>query len=75
MLFTLFCLGYKGQMTGHGFWGLASTILNENDFANEHIRIEALLPVQDFNFASTSQLIRESNTFSRLCLKPFPFPL
>jgi hypothetical protein len=27
-------------MTGHGFRGLASTILHENDFAGEHIELQ-----------------------------------
>ena len=27
-------------MTGHGFRGLASTILHENDFADEHIELQ-----------------------------------
>jgi integrase len=31
ILFALYRLGYKGRMTGHGFRGLASTILHEND--------------------------------------------
>ena len=25
-------MGYKGKMTGHGFRGLASTVLHENGF-------------------------------------------
>jgi integrase len=37
ILFALYRLGYKGRMTGHGFRGLASTILHENDFADEHV--------------------------------------
>jgi integrase len=37
ILFALYRLGYKGRMTGHGFRGLASTILHENDFPDEHI--------------------------------------
>ena len=27
-------------MTGHGFRGLASTILNENDFVEEHVDLQ-----------------------------------
>jgi hypothetical protein len=27
-------------MTGHGFRGLASTILHENDFAEEHVELQ-----------------------------------
>ncbi|MGI0133930.1 MAG: tyrosine-type recombinase/integrase, partial [Candidatus Micrarchaeaceae archaeon] len=40
ILFALYHLGYKGRMTGHGFRGLASTILHENDFAEEHIELQ-----------------------------------
>ena len=40
ILFALYRLGYKGRMTGHGFRGLASTILHENDFAGEHIELQ-----------------------------------
>jgi integrase len=40
ILFALYRLGYKGRMTGHGFRGLASTILHENDFAAEHIELQ-----------------------------------
>lgn len=49
-------LGYKGQMTGHGFRQLASTILHERGF--EHLHIERQLAHQDrdevsaaYNFA------------------------
>ena len=37
LLFALYRLGYKGRMTGHGFRGLASTILNENEFPSDAI--------------------------------------
>ena len=37
LLSALYRLGYKGRMTGHGFRGWASTILNENDFDEEHV--------------------------------------
>jgi integrase len=40
ILYALYRLGYKGRMTGHGFRGLASTILHENDFAEEHIELQ-----------------------------------
>ena len=33
-------MGYKGRMTGHGFRGLASTILHEMDFAHQHIELQ-----------------------------------
>jgi integrase len=33
-------MGYKGRMTGHGFRGLASTILHERDYNHEHIELQ-----------------------------------
>jgi integrase len=33
-------MGYKGQMTGHGFRGIASTVLHEHDFPHEHIELQ-----------------------------------
>ena len=37
ILFALYRMGYKGDMTGHGFRGLAATILNENGFDEQHV--------------------------------------
>ena len=33
-------LGYKGKQTGHGFRGLASTILRENGFKREVVELQ-----------------------------------
>ncbi len=33
-------MGYKGRMTGHGFRGVASTILHEQGFEHEHIELQ-----------------------------------
>ena len=33
-------MGYGGIMTGHGFRGLASTILHEQGFEHEHVEIQ-----------------------------------
>jgi integrase len=33
-------MSYKGQMTGHGFRGLASTILHERGYNHEHIELQ-----------------------------------
>ena len=33
-------MGYEGQMTGHGFRGLASTLLHEQGYAHEHIELQ-----------------------------------
>jgi integrase len=40
LLYALYRIGYQGRMTGHGFRGLASTILNENDFDDEHVDLQ-----------------------------------
>jgi integrase len=40
ILFALYRLGYHGRMTGHGFRGLASTILHEENFSEEHIELQ-----------------------------------
>jgi integrase len=49
-------MGYKGVMTGHGFRGVASTILHERSYAHEHIELQlAHAPENDvsaaYNFA------------------------
>lgn len=33
-------IGYKGQMTGHGFRGLASTVLHEQGYDHKHIELQ-----------------------------------
>lgn len=33
-------MGYKGRMTGHGFRGIASTILHEQEYPHEHIELQ-----------------------------------
>lgn len=33
-------MGYKGEMTGHGFRGLASTVLHEQGFDHAHIELQ-----------------------------------
>jgi integrase len=33
-------MGYKGAMTGHGFRGLASTVLHEQGYQHEHIELQ-----------------------------------
>ena len=41
ILKALETMGYKGRMTGHGFRGLASTVLHETDrFNTEHIDLQ-----------------------------------
>jgi integrase len=33
-------MGFKGRMTGHGFRGLASTILHERGYSHDHIELQ-----------------------------------
>lgn len=40
ILYALYRLGYRDRMTGHGFRGLASTILNEQEFDEAHIELQ-----------------------------------
>jgi integrase len=40
ILAALARMGYKHRMTGHGFRGLASTILHEQDFDHHHIELQ-----------------------------------
>ena len=40
ILFALKRMGYGGEMTGHGFRGVASTILHEQGFPHEHIELQ-----------------------------------
>lgn len=45
-------MGFKGRMTGHGFRGLASTILHEHEF--DHAHIELQLAHQERNAVSAA---------------------
>ena len=40
VLYALYRMGYKGRMTGHGFRGIASTILHEQGFDSAHIELQ-----------------------------------
>lgn len=40
ILYALYRMGYRGRMTGHGFRGVASTILHEQGWPHEHIEIQ-----------------------------------
>ncbi len=40
ILKALEIMGYKGKMTGHGFRGLASTVLHEQGYPHEHIELQ-----------------------------------
>lgn len=45
-------MGYKGRMTGHGFRGIASTLLREQGFDHSHIELQ--LAHQERNAVSAS---------------------
>lgn len=40
ILYALYRLGYHSRMTGHGFRGIASTILHEKGFNPDHIELQ-----------------------------------
>ncbi|QLI82954.1 tyrosine-type recombinase/integrase [Chitinibacter fontanus] len=40
ILYALYRMGYHSRMTGHGFRGIASTILHEQGFTHEHIELQ-----------------------------------
>jgi integrase len=40
ILFALYRMGYRGRMTGHGFRGVASTILHEQGFRHDIIELQ-----------------------------------
>ncbi|MGE4124463.1 MAG: tyrosine-type recombinase/integrase [Pusillimonas sp.] len=40
ILYALYRMGYRGRMTGHGFRGVASTILHEQEWPHEHIELQ-----------------------------------
>jgi len=40
ILYALYRMGYHSRMTGHGFRGLASTILHEQGYKHDHIELQ-----------------------------------
>jgi integrase len=40
ILGALYRMGYRGRMTGHGFRGIASTVLHEHGFDHAHIELQ-----------------------------------
>lgn len=40
ILYALYRMGYKSRMTGHGFRGVASTVLHEQGWPHEHIELQ-----------------------------------
>jgi integrase len=56
LLFALYRMGYRSRMTGHGFRGVASTILHEQGWPHEHIELQLAHEERDetsaaYNFA------------------------
>jgi len=52
MLFALYRLGYRSRMTGHGFRGVASTILHEQGWPHAHIELQLAHSERDETSAS-----------------------
>lgn len=57
ILYALYRMGYHSRMTGHGFRGIASTILHENSFDHAHIELQLAHMERDsvsasYNFAT-----------------------
>lgn len=57
ILFALYRMGYHGRMTGHGFRGVASTILHELGYRHDHIELQLAHQERDqvsaaYNFAT-----------------------
>lgn len=40
IIYALYRMGYHGRMTGHGFRGIASTILHERGYNHDHIELQ-----------------------------------
>ncbi|MBL8499644.1 MAG: integrase arm-type DNA-binding domain-containing protein [Nitrosomonas sp.] len=40
IIYALYRMGYHSRMTGHGFRGIASTILHERDYNHDHIELQ-----------------------------------
>jgi integrase len=56
-------MGYKGRMTGHGFRGLASTILHEQGYNHDHIELQlAHAPRNDVSAAYNHALYLDPRT-------------
>lgn len=56
-------MGYKGRMTGHGFRGVASTILHEQGYNHDHIELQlAHAPRNEVSAAYNHALYLEPRT-------------
>ncbi len=47
ILKALEIIGYKGKMTGHGFRGIASTVLHEQGYPHDHIELQLAHSARD----------------------------
>lgn len=47
ILYALYRMGYHSRMTGHGFRGLASTILHEKGWPHDHIELQLAHSARD----------------------------
>lgn len=47
ILYALYRMGYRSRMTGHGFRGLASTILHEQGWPHDHIELQLAHSARD----------------------------
>lgn len=47
ILYALYRMGYKSRMTGHGFRGVASTVLHEQGWPHEHIELQLAHSARD----------------------------
>ncbi|PXW78329.1 phage integrase family protein, partial [Nitrosomonas sp. Nm84] len=52
ILYALYRLGYHSRMTGHGFRGIASTILHERGYNHDHIELQLAHSKRDAASAS-----------------------
>ena len=52
ILYALYRMGYYSRMTGHGFRGLASTILHERGFRHDYIELQLAHQERDETSAS-----------------------
>lgn len=57
ILFALYRMGYRGRMTGHGFRGVASTILHELGWRHDYIELQLAHQERDQVSASYNHAI------------------
>lgn len=57
ILYALYRLGYHSRMTGHGFRGIASTILHERGYNHDHIELQLAHSKRDAVSASYNRAL------------------